>query len=229
MKRLITLCVLLGFVIGCGSGNSSPAAPTPAAPTTRIINVSGDMAFGNVNFGDSPSRTLTISNSGNATLTITGLNAVGGTGVAGFSASPTSGTIPAGGSLPVTVRFTPAIAQFYSNVLTVVGDQTSGNAAINVSGTGINNTPLFTLSGVGDTVFDMPLTVARVRVQAAPTTSCQNFIVKIGGRASIINVILGTCSVADARTLDSSYLTGGGGTVQITSSTGVQWTFTEIR
>jgi hypothetical protein len=52
---------------------------------------------------------------------------------------------------------------------------------------------------------------------------------RIGRRASIINVILGTCSVADARSIDSTYLTGGGGVVQITGSTGIQWTFIEIR
>lgn len=90
-------------------------------------------------------------------------------------------------------------------------------------------TPLWTASGIGDSVFDMPTTVARVRIQAMPTTSCQNFVVRIGGRASTVNVILGTCSVADARTLDGTYLTGGGGVVSITISTGVQWTFTEIR
>jgi hypothetical protein len=140
-----------------------------------------------------------------------------------------TGTVAPGASVTVTVRFTPTIAQVYSTTLNVTGDQTSGNAGINIIGGGINNTPLFTRSGVGDTVFDMPTTVARVRVQAAPTTSCQNFIVRIDGRPSIINVILGTCSVADARTLDSIYLTGGGGVVQITSSTGVQWTFTEVR
>jgi hypothetical protein len=39
------------------------------------------------------------------------------------------------------VHFVPTLAQFYSCVLSVVGDQTSGAAAINVSGTGIAPTP----------------------------------------------------------------------------------------
>lgn len=236
--RLASIAVLASLSLSACSNSSSPTTPTatpappPTTPTvtpTRIINITGDLAFGNVNFGDSPTRVYTISNSGNAPLTFTGLQAVGGTGTAGFAAQLTSGTIAPGTSQSGTLRFTPTVAQTYSNVLTVVSDQTSGTATINVSGVGVNNRPLFTMTGVGDTVFDMPTTVARVRVQAVPTTSCQNFIVVIGGRSSTINVILGTCSVADARSLDSTYLTGGGGTVQITKSTGVSWTFTEVR
>lgn len=228
MKRLIVAVALLASA--CSKSTTAPSTTTTTISTpTRIITVSGNLAFGDVNLGESATRTFTIGNSGNSTLTFTSLNAVGGTGGTGYAATPTSGTVAPGGTTTITLRFTPTGAGFWSHVLTVVGDQTAGGAAINVSGVGVNNTPLFTRSGLGDQVFDMPLSVARVRVQAAPTTSCQNFIVRIGGRASIINVILGTCSVADARTLDSTYLTGGGGVVQITSSTGIQWTFTEIR
>jgi hypothetical protein len=77
-------------------------------------------------------------------------------------------------------------------------------------------------------VFDMPATVARVRIQATPTTNRQNFVVLIGG-ASTVNVVLGTCEAADAPSLDATYLTAGGGVVSITISTGIAWTFTEIR
>lgn len=227
-RRLAILSSLAALVSACGS-SSSPTAPTPTPTVTRIISVSGDLSFGNVNIGDSPTRTFTIGNSGIGPLTFSGFTAAGGTGSTGFNASPQSGTIQPGGSQVITIRFTPTVAQFYSNVLSVTGDQTGGGAAINVSGVGVDNSPLFTASGIGDAVFDMPTKVARVRITAAPTTSCQNFVVRIGGRASIINVILGTCSVADAPSIDSTYLTGGGGVVSITISTGIRWTFTEIR
>ena len=219
-------CAVIGAACGGSSSPTSPA-PTPTA-VTRIISVTGDLAFGNVNIGASATRTFTISNSGTAALTFASLTATSGTGTAGYTASPTSGTVPAGGSLTVTVQFKPTLAQFYSNVLTVVGDQTSGNAAINVSGTGINNNPIFTKSGVGDTVFDMPTYVTRLRITGAPASSCQNFIVHIAGR-SVVNVILGTCSVADTRTHDGTYAIAGGGQVEIVSSSGVSWTFTEVR
>jgi hypothetical protein len=73
----------------------------------------------------------------------------------------------------------------------------------------------------------MPTYVRRIRIQGSPSTSCQNFIVRIGGRTTV-NVILGTCSVADTRTHDGTYLVTGG-TVEITSSSGIKWTFTEVR
>ncbi len=234
MTKRLALVVVSVMLAACGLSSSpteSSAPPTgPSSPAaTRIIDVTGDMAFGDVNFGESPTRTLTIGNSGNGVLTFTGINGVEATTTPGYTATPTAGTVPPGGSVPVTISFTPTIAQVYSNVLTIVGDQTSGNAAINLSGTGINNTPsLWTQSGTGDAVFDMPTTVARVRIQATPTSNCQNFVVLIGG-ASTVKVVLGTCDAADAPSLDGTYLTAGGGVVSITISTGITWILTEIR
>lgn len=130
--------VLAALASACGSSSTAPTTPAPA---TRIITASGDLAFGNVNLGDSLGRTFTIGNSGNATLTFTSISFVGGSGSTGFSVVPASGTVLAGSTVTINMRFTPTVAQFYTHVLTVVGDQTSGAAAINVSGTGVSNTP----------------------------------------------------------------------------------------
>jgi hypothetical protein len=109
--------------------------------------VTGDLAFGYVDLGLTAERTFTITNSGNGPLTFTSMTSVGGTGAAGYSASPTSGTIAPGASQKVTLRFTPTIAKVYSNVLTIASDWTSGNNEIVVSGTGVRNLPLFTEGG----------------------------------------------------------------------------------
>jgi hypothetical protein len=138
MKRLLSVFVLAALTGACGSSSTAPTTP---APPTRIITVSGDLAFGNVNLGDSLGRNFTIGNSGNATLTFTSISFVGGSGSAGFSVIPTSGTVLPGSAVTINMRFAPTAAQFYTHVLTVVGDQTSGAAAINVSGTGVNHTP----------------------------------------------------------------------------------------
>lgn len=229
MLRRVLPLVLLVVVSACNKSSPNEPSPPPATTPTRIISLSGNLSFGDVDINTSQERTFTIGNSGNQTLTYTALRVVGGTGSTGWAATPLTASIPPGGSQTVTVRFSPTLAQSYGGVLTVDGNQTSGNNGINISGSGVNNTPIWTQSGTGDAVFDMPTSVVRVRIQGTPTTSCQNFIVRIGGRASTVNVILGTCSVADAPSLDSTYLTGGGGVVQITSSTGIRWTFTEIR
>ena len=60
--------------------------------STRIIRLSGDLAFGSVTVGQTPQRTLTIYNDGNSTLTVSGISCP-----TGFSGN-WSGTIGAGGS-----------------------------------------------------------------------------------------------------------------------------------
>jgi hypothetical protein len=135
-----------------------------------------------------------------------------------------TGTIAPGATQTVTMRFTPTIAQFYSHVLSVTGDQTSGNAAINVSGTGIN-TPIFTQSGTGDNVFTMPTTVARVRITGDYTRNSSNFVVYIAGRL-VVNELVGTSW--GTTHFEGTYLTTGGVT-EIKLSSGVSWSFTEVR
>jgi hypothetical protein len=85
--------------------------------------------------------------------------------------------------------------------------------------------PLFTHGGTGDTVFDMPTTVSRVRIQGSYAGNSSNFIVRISGSLKV-NELLGTAW--NAPTFDGTYLTSGG-TVEITNSSGVTWSFTEIR
>src|SRR5262245_17216388 len=93
---LFGLCVVVN---GCGGG-STPTAPTAAA--TRIINLSGNLTFGAVLVGQEVTAQFVISNTGNSTLTITGLTAPSG---GAYSASFTSGSIGAGSSQAVTVFF----------------------------------------------------------------------------------------------------------------------------
>lgn len=219
----IGLCAL---TFACGKKDGSPTAPSsPTTTPTRIISVTGDLAFGNVDINTSVSRTFTIANSGNSLLTFTGIQAVGGNGSSGWAVTPTSGTVPAGGSVTATLRFAPTVAQFYGTVMTVVGDQTSGNAAININGTGVNNAPLFTMAGTGDTVFTMPTSVARVRIVADYTRNSSNFIVKVGGRL-VVNELIGTGW--GTTHFEGTYAVVGGQT-EITNSSGVAWSFTEVR
>lgn len=129
----LTLVLLLSAACSGGGSSTTPTSPTPAPPAapTRIISLSGDLAFGAVGVGQSADRTLTILNSGNSTLTVSGLS-----GPSGYSASWTSGTISAGASQTVTIRFSPIAPQSYAGTLTVNGDHTSGTNTIAISGSG---------------------------------------------------------------------------------------------
>lgn len=115
-------------------GGDSEYSNTANAKTqgclTRIIDLSGDLAFGSVPINTTPQRTLTISNNGNSTLNVSSI-----TYPTGFSGA-WSGTIAGGGSQQVTVTFTPTAAQTYSGNLTVSSDKTSGTNTHPISGTG---------------------------------------------------------------------------------------------
>ncbi|MGE0816161.1 MAG: choice-of-anchor D domain-containing protein [Vicinamibacterales bacterium] len=132
--RLLPLA-LLSLVVACGKGGSSPTGPSSTSSSpTRIIAVSGNLAFGDVPVGDQRDLTYTITNSGNATLTVTGTTISGGLASQTLF-SFTQGAIAPGDSRTVTVRFQPTTAGSYSGVITVNGDQTSGNNTTPISGT----------------------------------------------------------------------------------------------
>ncbi len=88
--------------------------------------------------------------------------------------------------------------------------------------------PLWSQNGTGDMVFDMPLDVARVRVVGTYTGYSSNFVVWINKpRTLLVNELLGT---GWGKTVyDGTLLTGGGGVVSIEGSSGVAWSFTEVR
>jgi hypothetical protein len=229
MRRLLAVFVLAVSVASCGDDPSPTQPTTPPAPTqTRVISVFGSMNFGAVQLGSSVVNTLTVQNSGNDTLTVTGMTGSGGI-TAVTQASPTSFSVSPGGKLDVIVRFAPTLPIDYSGTISVNGNHTAGTNTIAFSGSGtLDGIAVFERSGTGDQVFDIPAYVTRLRVRASPRSSCDNFAARANG-SLIINVILGTCSVADARTVDNTYIVPGGATIQTVISTGANWTFTEVR
>jgi Abnormal spindle-like microcephaly-assoc'd, ASPM-SPD-2-Hydin/CARDB len=129
------LCLaLLPFTLACGGGDSSPTGPSTTTPpaATRVIGVSGNLAFGDVAVGSSRDLSYTITNTGNATLTVTGTSVSGGL-ASQLTASWTNGTIAAGASQTVTVRFQPTTSGSYNGTVSVNGDQTSGSNSIAIS------------------------------------------------------------------------------------------------
>ncbi len=111
---------------------SQPATLTVTPPSaTRIISLSGDLAFGSVILGRSVQRTLTISNTGNATLTVSSISYP-----SGFSGD-WSGAIAAGASQTVMVTFSPSAETGYGGNLAVNSDKTDGIETTAISGTGI--------------------------------------------------------------------------------------------
>jgi hypothetical protein len=98
---------------------------------TRIIGISGNLTFGEVTAGQTAKAVMTITNSGNAALTVSGIAYP-----SGFSGA-WSGVIAAGGSTNVTVTFSPVIGATYSGTVTVNSDMTDGTSTIGISGIGL--------------------------------------------------------------------------------------------
>ncbi|MDX2111053.1 MAG: leucine-rich repeat protein [Verrucomicrobiota bacterium] len=117
---------------------------------SRIINLTGTLAFGDVVYNESATLTFTLSNTGTDTLTVSAIHYP-----AGFSGDWTNGTIAAGASQTVTVTFSHMAIQSYSGTITVDADQSSGDNTIACSGTGIS-IPVVTrnISVIGDLDFD---------------------------------------------------------------------------
>ena len=101
---------------------------------TKVIGLSGNLAYGNVTVGQTSNRTLTISNTGNAALTVASISYP-----SGFSGT-WNGTVTAGGSQNVTVTFAPMSVGGYGGNLTVSSDATTGTSTRTISGTGTNGT-----------------------------------------------------------------------------------------
>ncbi len=133
--------IIAGAVALASCGGGSPTSPSGSGGSggntqTRVITVSGNLAFGDVGVGASRDATITIANSGNATLTVSSLSISGGLSSV-VTASWTSGTIAPGASQTVTVRAQPTAAGALSGTLTVNGDQTSGTNSLAVSVNGV--------------------------------------------------------------------------------------------
>lgn len=104
---------------------------------SKIINISGDLNFGIVSAQQGNPygctfRTMTITNSGNTTLTVTGIQLQ-----APFAVNWSNGNIAPGQSKNVTVSFCPPSYDLYHSyeaTINVVSDKTAGNNTISVSG-----------------------------------------------------------------------------------------------
>jgi phosphatidylserine/phosphatidylglycerophosphate/cardiolipin synthase-like enzyme len=109
----------------------SPVSSFTTGCDTRILSLSGSMAFGDVTVTGSAARTLTLTNTGNTPLTISSIEYP-----AGFSGNG-GGTIAPGASQSVQVSFTPTLAQPYGGTVVVHADVTGGTTTWPVSGNGV--------------------------------------------------------------------------------------------
>ena len=121
---------------------SGTAAPAPVAVLTPA-----SLSFGSVGVGGtSPAQSATLKNTGTAALSITS-NAITGANPADFAQTNTCGaSLAAGASCVVSITFTPASVAIFSATVTVTDNATGSPHLVALTGTGIVEPPIFTLS-----------------------------------------------------------------------------------
>ena len=132
-------------VAGAVSGNISITSNAPTSPTsiafsgtgvaaTKTLSVSPtSLSFGNVNTGSSASQTITITNTGNSTVSISQISATG----TGFSAPNSPVSLSPSQNTTVAVQFAPTTAGSATGSVTITSDATGSPATVTLSGTGV--------------------------------------------------------------------------------------------
>jgi len=204
--------------------------PTTTASITGTVTIVGDQTSG--------TNTITLSGRGvpapTPNVTVTGVvtdavtrRAVGGVRVGAVTnntalTSLASTTTDGNGFYSIVVPSSTSIVlqssrdgyNLSSSTVTFTAD-TRRDISLN---------PLWTASGTGNTVFDMPSYVSRVRITGRYDSSSSNFVVRVGGRL-VVNELLGRSW--SSTTYNGLHLVTGGGVTEITLSRDVVWTFTQ--
>ena len=178
------------FEVFPGSGSSSGSATLSASPTS--------VSFGNQTDGTTSSaRSVTVSNTGSATATISSIAAGSGFGETNSCGS----SIAAGGSCTVAVTFSPTSAGSYSANLTVSSSATNGTLTVALTGTG-TATPTATLTA-------SPTSLSFGSETVGSTTSAQSVTISNTGSATAsISSVATSAPFAETNTCGSTLAAG---------------------
>ena len=132
---------LLGFALasgGCATVTPKSAATQPGAFGAVQVTPSV-ISFGNQTLQSTATQNVTIQNTGNISITISGIT-VTGAGFGYSSLSPGSSLIPSQ-SITFQVTFTPKTSGPAAGNVSILSSSLATPAGISVSGTGVTSTP----------------------------------------------------------------------------------------
>ena len=199
-----------------GTGTAAAAPTATLSPAT--------LSFGSVNTGvTSAGQMLTLSNTGNAALAISGIT-IGGTNPADFAETNTCGTsLAAAATCTISVTFTPASAASFSATVSVADNATGSPQTATLSGTGtVPPAPIATLS---------PTTESFGNVVSGATSSAQTVTLSNTGNAtlSISGITIGGTNAtdfADTTTCGETLAADASCTISVTFTPGAVANFT---
>jgi hypothetical protein len=152
-----------------GSVTSTAATLTVNAASTYTLSASPtSLAFGNINVSASKTLQSTLTNSGNANVTISNVSISGpGLGVSGAS---TGQVLTPGQTATLSVTFDPASAASVTGSVTVTSNATNSPTTISLSGTGVQAAYQVTLSWTASTSSVIGYDVYRSTASGGPYT-----------------------------------------------------------
>jgi trimeric autotransporter adhesin len=199
-----------------GSGTAAAAPTATLSPST--------LSFGNVTSGvTSSAQMLTLSNTGNAALTISGIT-IGGANPSDFAETNTCGeSLAAGATCTISVTFTPGSAASFAATVSVADNATGSPQTATLSGSG--TAPAVAVAALS------PSTVSFGNVVTGVTTSAQTVTVSNTGNAAltISGVTIGgtnTTDFAETTTCGESLAAGASCTIAVTFTPGSVASFT---
>jgi hypothetical protein len=131
--RAMSLLAALLFLTSC----AGVSAGGNQQQTTTLSLATAGLSFGNVAAGSSKTLTVTATNSGPASVTISA--AAISTSYFSLIAPNLPATIAAGQSTPVTIKFTPNAAGSFAATLSIASNASNAQANVALSGAGIAN------------------------------------------------------------------------------------------
>jgi hypothetical protein len=129
-----TALLVVGVWVACGGGGSS-SPPPPQAP---VVNLSANsLTFSQQTVGStSAAQTVTLSNTGNASLSISSI-AIDGTNFGDFAQTNNcDGSVAAGANCAISVTFTPTAAGSRSASLAITDNASGSPQTVALAGTG---------------------------------------------------------------------------------------------
>lgn len=254
---LAAILILLSAIVsisGCTGAASSPKATTTAPPPPATISVApGSIPFGTVPVGTTVSQSVTISNGGGSSLSVTAVSTTAaGVTITGVTLPL---TIAAGGQSSFNVVFSPKAAGALSGTVSVVSDLSTTPVPVTLTGVGTAATATLTMSTstlAFGTVADgksseLPvvltnagnssITISGVTGPGAPytTSGVSAGLILTSGQSATLNVTFaptaagsdpGTVAVASNATNspDNITLSGTGSTSTTPPSVSLSWT-----
>ncbi|NDY93494.1 choice-of-anchor D domain-containing protein [Ideonella livida] len=194
---------LAAYIAGA-TGQTASYLSVSTAPVVALG--ASSLAFGTVTVGETVSRTVSLRNTGNAALNLSGITLASGS--QGFSRSSDCGaSLAAGTACTLTVQFRPTAAGARSDTLRVASNASGSPHTVGLGGTGTLSAAVGAL-GWNGTAGGITLPDTAVGATSTPTTlSLRN---TGSGTATLTAIVLGGAQAGD-------FTTGGtclaGGTV----------------